>query len=231
MDFEKPSATAHCLVIDDDRELCALMSEYFAQHGFALDAEHDGGRGLVRAVQGQYDLVILDVMLPGLEGLSVLHQLRQRSAVPVIMLTARTALADRIAGFDAGADDYLSKPFGPAELIARIRAVLRRNRVALDFGGDVMEVNGVRIDPRSRAVSIDGVAIKITTVEFAVISHLARAAGRIVSRDELTTMLLGRGPHPFDRAIDVHIHHLRHKFGAARSIIKTVRGEGYAFCP
>jgi two-component system response regulator CpxR len=216
------------LVIDDDQELCALMCDYFTQQGFALDAEHDGGRGLSRAVDGGYDLVILDVMLPGLEGLSVLHQLRQRSAVPVIMLTARTALMDRIAGFDAGADDYLPKPFGPSELIARIRAVLRRS-TGRGSVVDPINLNGIHIDSRSRTVTVDDIAIDLTSVEFAILEHLARAAGRIVSRDELT-LLLGREGHPFDRAVDVHVHHLRRKIGSDRPVIRTVRGEGYLFC-
>lgn len=224
----RPAPRPRLLVIDDDQELCALMSDYFTQHGFALDAAHDGGRGLMRAVEGQYDLVILDVMLPGLEGLSVLHQLRQRSAVPVIMLTARTALVDRIAGFDAGADDYLPKPFGPAELIARIRAILRRSS-GRGHGVDAITLNGIRIDSHSRQVTVDDVAVDLTSVEFTVLEHLARAAGRIVSRDELTR-ILGREGHPFDRAVDVHVHHLRRKIGVDRPVIRTVRGEGYLFC-
>ncbi len=140
------------LLIDDDDELCELIREFFAARGIAVEAEHDGRRGLARALADEHDLVLLDVMLPGLEGFEVLRQVRRRSTVPIIMLTARTARADRVAGLDAGADDYLPKPFEPEELVARIRAVLRRSGRPGAGGPDSIEVNGVRLVPGTREV-------------------------------------------------------------------------------
>jgi two-component system, OmpR family, response regulator CpxR len=218
------------LVIDDDLELCALMKEFFAQHGLELDAEHDGLRGLARALEGRHQLVILDVMLPGLDGFDILRQLRRRSRVPVIMLTARTALEDRIVGLDEGADDYLPKPFGPGELLARLRAVLRRTGEADATRPAAFEVNGIRLDPATRQVWAGGQPIEVTAIEFTILERLARSAGRVVSRDELIALLHQREASPFDRSVDVHVHHLRRKLGD-RPVIKTIRGEGYLFCP
>src|SRR5689334_7893773 len=139
------------LLVDDDAELGSLMGEFFAQHGIDLTSEPDSRRGLSKALEGVYDLILLDVMMPGLDGFEILHQLRRRSQVPVIMLTARIAQADRIAGLEAGADDYLPKPFGPEELLARIRAVLRRTR-QLPLSPEQVEINGVRLNPATREV-------------------------------------------------------------------------------
>jgi two-component system response regulator CpxR len=219
------------LVVDDDIELCALMREFFAPHGFDLEAEHGGRRGLARALEGGYRLVILDVMLPGVDGFTLLEQLRRRTDVPVIMLTARTGIDDRIAGFEKGADDYLPKPFGPGELLARIRAVLRRTELGQSARAVAFEVNRIRLDPPSRRVWNDGIPTEVTAIEFDILECLARAVGRVVSRDELTAWLHQREATPFDRSVDVHIHHLRRKLGGDRTMIKTVRGEGYLFCP
>src|SRR5215467_1122378 len=145
------------LLVDDDAELGSLMVEFFAQHGFDLISESDPRRGLAKALDGDFDLVLLDVMMPGLDGFEILHQLRRRSQIPVIMLTARIAQADRIAGLEAGADDYLPKPFGPEELLARIRAVLRRARQMPAFPPDQVEINGVRLNPATREVWRGGV--------------------------------------------------------------------------
>ena len=219
------------LVIDDDVELCVLMREFFTRHGFDLEAEHDGRRGLARAIEGGYRMVVLDVMLPGMDGFTILGQLRQHTNVPVIMLTARTRLEDRIAGLEKGADDYLSKPFGPGELLARIRAILRRTTQGESAKTSAIEVNRIRLDSASRRVWNDGVPTEVTAIEFDILECLARAAGRVVSRDELITHLHRREATPFDRSVDVHIHHLRRKLGGHRRLIKTVRGEGYLFCP
>jgi two-component system response regulator CpxR len=218
------------LLIDDDVELCELMQEFFARREIHLEAAHDGRRGLARALNGGHDLLLLDLMLPGLDGFEVLRLVRRQSQVPVIMLTARTAQADRIAGLDAGADDYLPKPFGPEELLARVRAVLRRAGRA-PSPVDVLEVGGVRLVPAAREALCEGSGLALTTAEFDVLEFLVRAAGRVVSRDELTAALYHRRASPFDRALDVHVSNLRKKLGRHGSLIRTVRGVGYLFRP
>jgi two-component system response regulator CpxR len=219
------------LLIEDDQDLCALMRDYFVQHGFRVEAAHDGHRGLTRALEGDFELIILDVMLPVLDGFEVLRQLRKRSATPVIMLTARTARADRIAGLDAGADDYLPKPFEPEELLARIRAVLRRTGRS-ETPSQELAAGGVRLSPHSREAWYLGERLEITSIEFDVLELLVRAAGRTVSRDELAAAIFQRRSTPYDRSLDVHISHLRRKLERdARTPIRTVRGIGYQFAP
>jgi two-component system response regulator CpxR len=220
------------LLVDDDVELGEMMEEFFARRGIGLEAVHDGHRGLARARSGQHDLLLLDVMMPGLDGFDLLRQIRRSSPVPVIMLTARTGQADRVAGLEAGADDYLSKPFGPDELVARIRAVLRRTgrgQVAAT-PMEVLEVEGVQMIPRAREVRCAETTVNLTTTEYDVLEHLVRSAGRVVSRDELTGLLYHRRATPFDRALDVHVSHLRKKLGPHGELIRTVRGIGYLFC-
>ena len=217
------------LLVDDDVELCDLMREFFDDRGLALETAHDGRRGLARALGGGHDLVLLDIMMPGLDGVELLRQVRRQSAVPVIMLTARTAQADRVAGLDAGADDYLPKPFGPDELIARIRAVLRRAGRAKASAPEAFEASGVRVEPGARTAWCDGDRLDVTTIEFDVLETLIRAAGRVVSRDELSAVLYQRPASPFDRALDVHVSHLRKKLGRRGGVIRTVRGVGYQF--
>jgi two-component system, OmpR family, response regulator CpxR len=219
------------LLVDDDTELGSLMVEFFAQHGVELTSEADSRRGLSRALEGNYDLVLLDVMMPGLDGFQILHQLRRRSQVPVIMLTARIAQADRIAGLEAGADDYLPKPFGPEELLARIRAVLRRARRGQASPPDQVEINGVRLNPATRQVWQGAARIEVTSAEFDVLDVLMRSAGRVVSRDQLAAVLYQREATPFERSVDVHVSHLRKKLERKnRELIRTVRGVGYLFC-
>jgi two-component system response regulator CpxR len=217
------------LLVDDDVELCELMQEFFAQHGIRLESVHDGRWGLAHALGRTYDLLLLDVMMPGLDGFELLRLVRRQSQVPVIMLTARTAQADRVAGLDAGADDYLPKPFGPEELLARIRAVLRRTG-QLARPVDVVEIGGVKLVPSSRVAGCEGVVLDVTTNEYDILEYLMRAAGRIVTRDELTVALYRRRASPFDRALDVHISNLRKKLGSHGGLIRTVRGVGYLFC-
>jgi DNA-binding response OmpR family regulator len=218
------------LLVEDDAELCALMADFFSQHEFALEAAHDGRRGLLRALEGNFDLVILDGMLPALDGFEVLKQLRRRSHVPVIMLTARTEEHDRIAGLNAGADDYLPKPFGPEELLARIRAVLRRSGAMEPGKTQTLEIDGLTLDARSREVWAGTERIDVTSIEFDILDLLARSAGRIVSRDELTTALHQRESNPYERSLDVHISHLRKKLERGdMTPIRTVRGVGYMF--
>lgn len=215
--------------MDDDTDLCALMADFFSQHEFAIEAAHDGPRGLARALEGQYDLVILDVMLPVLDGFELLKQIRRRSSVPVILLTARTAQTDRIAGLDAGADDYLPKPFGPEELLARMRAVLRRAGQGT-APSQVAEAGGVRVDSQTREAWIEGATVDLTAIEFDILDFLVRSAGRVVSRNELAAVLYQRESTPYERSLDVHISHLRKKLEPGDRVqIRTVRGVGYLF--
>jgi two-component system response regulator CpxR len=216
------------LLIDDDAELCALLGEFLTREGFAVTCEHEGNRGLERAGQPGVDLVILDVMLPGLDGFEILRRLRSHSKVPVIMLTARGEDVDRIIGLEIGADDYLAKPFNPRELAARIRAVLRRYeaRPATPAAGRI-EVNGIVLDPASREVYSGGKSIELTTFEFDILEMLMRSAGSVLSRDALMENFYNRKATPFDRSIDMHISHLRKKLERGESIIKTIRGVGY----
>jgi two-component system response regulator CpxR len=216
------------LVIDDDTELASLLGEFLKREGFEPEFAYDGRTGLERALRGGYDLVVLDVMLPGLDGFEVLRRLRPASRVPVVMLTARGEDIDRIVGLELGADDYMPKPFNPRELAARIRAVLRRVEPRPQSGR--IEVNGVVLDPGTREVSCDGRKVDLTTIEFDILEQLMRAAGRVLSRDQLTEALYNRKSTPFDRAMDMHISHLRKKLECGgRVLIKTVRGVGYQF--
>lgn len=217
------------LLVDDDLELCALMREFLEPRGFECETAHTGPRGLASALEGRHDLVLLDGMLPGLDGFEVLRQLRLRSSVPVIMLTARTSQQDRVAGLDAGADDYIPKPFGPEEMVARIRAVLRRARPSAPAGSETYERAGLRLAPAAREAWLDGAALELTAVEFAILDLLLRAAGRVVTRDEIAAVLFQREASPFERSVDVHISHLRKKLGARRDDIVTIRGAGYQF--
>jgi two-component system response regulator CpxR len=219
------------LLVDDDAELCSLLEELLSREGFAIEMAHDGASGLERALQEPFDLIVLDVMLPGLDGFEVLRRLRKRSMVPVLMLTARGEDVDRIVGLELGADDYLPKPFNPRELVARIRAILRRIEAKAPAGSRRIEVNGIVLDPGSREVFRNGQRIDMTTLEFDILESLMRSAGRVVSRDELMESLYNRKATPFDRSIDMHISHLRKKLETeAGPVFKTIRGVGYQFC-
>jgi two-component system, OmpR family, response regulator CpxR len=218
------------LAIEDDADLGLLMRDYFAQHGFQVEAAHDGRVGLARALEGDYDLIILDVMLPVLDGFEVLRQLRKKRTTPVIMLTARTEAPDRIAGLNAGADDYLPKPFGPEELLARIRAVLRRAGHVDASHTAPIELGGLAVDPQTREVRYGGRVVETTSIEFDILELLVRSAGRTVTRDELSTVLHQRQATPYERSLDVHVSHLRKKLeGTGGCSIRTVRGAGYQF--
>jgi two-component system response regulator CpxR len=216
------------LLVDDDVELCGLLSEFLKREGFAVECVSDGTAGLERAAQPGIDLVVLDVMLPGLDGFEILRRLRAQSKVPVMMLTARGEDVDRIIGLEIGADDYLAKPFNPRELAARIRAILRRYeaRPAASVSSRI-EVNGIALDPASREVFSNGKAVELTTFEFDILEMLMRSAGRVLSRDALMENFYNRKATPFDRSIDMHISHLRKKLERGDFIIKTIRGVGY----
>lgn len=216
------------LVIDDDVELTGLLREFLLREGFETEFAHDGKTGLARAAAGAADLVVLDVMLPGMDGFEVLRRLRQTTRLPVVMLTARGEDVDRIVGLELGADDYMPKPFNPRELVARIRAVLRRVQPRAESGR--IEVNGVTLDPGTREVNCEGKSVELTTIEFDILELLMRAAGRVLSRDQIMEALYNRKAGPFDRAMDMHVSHLRKKLQCNdRELIKTVRGVGYQF--
>lgn len=217
------------LLVDDDVELCTLMSEYFTNQGYRIECAYDGARGLGEIIGGHFDLVVLDGMLPVLDGLEVLYQSRHVSPIPIIMLTARTQEKDRVAGLESGADDYLTKPFGPAELLARIRALLRRTGREQLYSEEIV-TGPVRLHARARRTWVDGHAVELTSVEFDILSLLVRSMGRVVSRNEIAAVIYHRGVTSCERAVDVHISHLRKKIQAdGRPLIQTVRGAGYLF--
>jgi DNA-binding response OmpR family regulator len=218
------------LIVDDDVELCRLLGERLSTEGFRLEAVHDGLRGLERVLSREHAFVILDLMLPGMGGLDVLRRVRAQSPVPVLILTARGEDVDRILGLEIGADDYLPKPFNPRELIARIRAILRRTSPAPERAAS-LTVSGIRLDPAAREAWADGKQLDLTSVEFTLLETLLRDAGHVVTREALTEMVLGRPLGAFDRVIDVHISNLRKKLNVAHTDdrIKAVRGSGYLF--
>ncbi|MEN0067136.1 MAG: response regulator transcription factor [Myxococcota bacterium] len=219
------------LVIDDDPGLRELLAEYLGSRGFDVHTAADGPSGLEAAQRPEFDAVILDVMLPGLDGIGVLRGLRATSQVPVIMLTARGDDVDRIVGLELGADDYLPKPFNARELVARLQAVLRRTHGPPPTSGQTLRAGGLVVDPDRRQVILDGVSIELTTTEFEILRVLVERAGRVVPRDRLMELARGEDYASFDRSVDVHISHLRRKLGEdsrTPRFIKTVRGVGYS---
>jgi two-component system response regulator CpxR len=225
-EYQKPLSL---LLVDDDTELCGMMQEFFVEAGHRLDCAHNGRDGLAAAVDGSYDLMILDFMLPVIDGLAVLQQLRRRKDLPVIMLTARVQQQDRILGLNTGADDYLPKPFDPDELLARIRAVLRRTDTARWKDSLALTIGDIRLNAATREAWMGDAAVELTAMEFDLLEMLMRSAGRVVSREEITVALFERAATPYDRFLDVHISHLRKKLEGGRSLIRTVRGVGYVF--
>lgn len=215
----------YVLIIDDDEELCSLMTEFLSTHGYAVRTAADGAKGVEMALSTTPDVIILDVMMPRLNGFDVLRHLRRQSQVPVLMLSARTAPEDRIQGLNVGADDYLQKPFVVGELLARIRAILRRRQPE---SRGTLQVGGLRIDVGSRRVWARAIELSLTATEFDLLDLLAATPGTIVSRDAIARALYGRDSTAYERAIDVHVSHLRKKIADAPDIrIKTVRGTGY----
>lgn len=219
---------ASILLVDDDVELCMLVREYLERAGHQVECVHNGRDGLARALTGEQELIILDGMLPALDGLEVLRQLRRRNSIPVIMLTARTQEEDRVTGLDSGADDYLPKPFSPSELSARIRAVLRRYRGANLAEPERLRCGSLELNPVTRVVRQSGEEIGLTEIEFQILELLMRSMGRVVSRDEISAVLYQRESTPYERGVDVHVSHLRKKIEAnGAQLIRTVRGVGY----
>jgi two-component system OmpR family response regulator len=218
------------LLVEDDARLATLTREYLGGHGVAVEIVSDGLRGLQEAQRGRWDVVLLDLMLPGLGGLEVCRELRARSDVPIIVLTARGEEADRVMGLELGADDYLAKPFSPRELLARIRAVTRRAKGRAGPTLKPVKVGGLVIDPSARRVTLRGKPIDLTAYEFALLHALAERAGRVLSRDRLMEFATGSAEESFDRSIDVHVSRLRAKLGddpKRPRLLKTVRGAGY----
>jgi two-component system response regulator CpxR len=227
------------LVIDDDAELCELLADYLKPEGFEVTSVHDGEQGLRLAVSdaGGFDLIVLDIMLPGMNGFEVLQRLRSSMDTPVLMLTARDEDVDRIVGLEMGADDYLPKPFNPRELIARARAILRRTKDWHEKEGsvsppEVITVGDIDLDTGTRVVRRGGERIELTSAEFGFLEILLRAAGHVVTREQLAEGVLGRPLTAYDRSVDVHLSSLRKKLGhkvGEIERIKTVRGAGYIY--
>ncbi len=222
------------LLVDDDVELTDMLAEYLTPEGFAVDVAHDGEEGARRALSGEFDAVVLDIMLPKLNGLDTLQRIRREVRTPVLMLTAKGDDVDRIIGLELGADDYLPKPCNPRELVARLRAILRRTGGAEGAAEAAGELHCGELVLRSaeRLAEWRGEALELTSTEFNLLEVLVRHAGRPVSKAELSERGLGRALARYDRSIDMHVSNLRRKLGDlpdGRSPIQTVRGIGYQF--
>jgi two-component system, OmpR family, response regulator len=225
---DAPLLTA--LLVEDDARLAALTREYLESHGMAVTLASDGRRGLAEALARRYDVVLLDLMLPEKHGLEVCRELRARSDVPIVVLTARGEEADRVMGLELGADDYLPKPFSPRELLARIHAVVRRARGQVGPSLERVQVGGLVLDPGAQRATYLGRELALTGYEFALLKALAERAGRILTREQLMEIAKGSAEESFDRSIDVHVSRLRHKLGddpRRPQLLKTVRGVGY----
>lgn len=226
-------AVDRILIIDDDVELCALVGRFLESEGFALDRAADASDGIALASSGSYVLIMLDVMMPDLNGFDVLRRIRTSSRTPVLMLTARGDTQDRVRGLELGADDYLPKPYDPSELVARIRAILRRSEPG--NGSRVsspLTVDDLELIASTRTVTRDGAPVDLTAVEFDLLKALMTAAGTVVKREDLVETVLGREFSPYDRSIDTHVCNLRKKIGVLKDgtdRIKGVRGTGYLY--
>jgi len=222
------------LVVEDDRKTADLVRLYLERAGYSVDVAHDGCAGLEKARQEEFDLIILDIMLPGMDGLSVCRKVRLESDVPVIMLTAKVTESDRLQGFDCGADDYVVKPFSPRELVARVQAILRRSSRDELFSGPAEVTWGkLTVDFRSAEARFGDTKLRLTPTEFRILAAMVREPGKVFSRGELIEKALGLDYRGFDRTLDVHILNLRRKLKAADTsaerCIKTVYGMGYKF--
>ncbi|HYD30063.1 MAG TPA: response regulator [Azospirillaceae bacterium] len=232
--------TPHLLVVDDDREIRSLLSQFLTRHGYRVSTAKDGPEMMKALEAGRIDLVILDLMLPGEDGLSLCRRLRAESTTPVIMLTAMGDETDRIVGLEMGADDYIAKPFSPRELLARVKAVLRRVSLAVAGGGPAVSgralvFDGWRLDMAKRELtSPDGVLVQLSAGEFDLLTAFAEHPQRVLTRDQLLDLTRGRAAAPFDRSIDVQVSRLRRKIEPdprEPTFIKTVRAGGYIFTP
>lgn len=222
------------LLVDDDMELTAMLSQYLMREGFGVATVQDGQAAVREAITGRHDIVVLDVMMPRMSGMEALRRIRGSTQVPILMLTARGDNVDRIVGLDMGADDYVSKPCTPAELVARLRAILRRserreNGATAQPPGPI-ETGHLVLTPDSRSATWHGKALELTGTQYSLLEVLARHAGTLVSKEEISLQSFGKPLTPFDRRIDVHISSIRHKLGArpdGQPWIQSVRGKGY----
>lgn len=223
------------LIVDDDEDLCELVSEYLTVEGFNVETVNDGAAGLEAALEDRHDLVILDVMLPKMNGFDVLRELRKSSGIPVLMLTARGEDMERIVGLEIGADDYLPKPFNPRELVARLRAILRRVDSASEAGLEAPEklrVGDLEMSTAARSARMAGEELNLTAVEYDLLAELLRSAGKVVKKEQLSREVLERDLSPFDRSLDMHISNIRKKLGehaSGKNRIKTIRSVGYIY--
>lgn len=231
--MNQAQSAANILIVDDDEELSEMLKDFLAPDHLNVTACLNGEDGLKLLAENQFDLLILDIMLPGMSGLDVLKSLRQRSDIPVIMLTARGDDIDRIIGLEFGADDYLAKPFNPRELVARIKAILRRASQTHQQP-EQRELGAIKLDPRTRRVTVGDVALRLTGTEFEILRCLLETPGEVVSKEQLNERALGRRLLPFDRSIDTHISNLRGKLeqaGTTNETIQNQRGVGYLLLP
>jgi two-component system response regulator RstA len=227
---DTPLITA--LLVEDDERLAGLTAEYLERHGMVVTVERDGQRGLEAARRGGFDVVLLDLMLPGRDGVEICQELRRESDVPIIMLTARGEEADRVLGLEIGADDYMQKPYSARELLARIRSVLRRARGRAGPRRQTVAVGELTLDPGAMNASLGGRVVDLTGYEFSLLLALVERAGQVLSRERLMDLARGNAEEAFDRSIDVHISRLRQKLGddpRRPRLIRTVRGAGYQF--
>jgi len=219
----------HILLIDDDAELSGMLTEYLAGEGFETTTVNNGEEGVSAAISDRFQAVILDVMMPGISGIDVLREIRHKSAVPVIMLTAKDSDIDRVVGLEMGADDYIAKPYYPRELVARLRAVLRRQAPETVKDPEAA-IPGLSFSRAKREASWQGQALELTATEFNMLGSLIEAGDSVMTKDDLSRDVLGRARAPYDRGIDVHISNLRRKLAAASAgalEIETIRGVGY----
>lgn len=222
----------HILIIEDDRRLAQLISEYLQSHGLVVRVETDGERGLREALRHRYDVILLDLGLPGRDGISVCQQLRGHSDIPILITTARGEEADKVLGLEVGADDYIAKPYSPRELLARIRAFTRRMRGQVGPRHAVLQVGGLCLEPEALQATLESSRLDLTSYEFALLYALASNAGQVLSRERLMELARGSSDDVFDRSVDVHISRLRQKLGDNSrpvKMIRTVRGAGYQF--
>ncbi|MEZ7892658.1 MAG: response regulator transcription factor [Candidatus Wallbacteria bacterium] len=225
------------LIIDDDIALCELLTEYFSSEGFQITAVHDGNSGVKTALSEEFDIIVLDVMLPELNGFEVLRSIRSKIDLPIIMLTAKGDDIDRIIGLEMGADDYLAKPFNPRELIARIRAIFRRTKsekeeLSTKNLSKKIIIGDIEMNISARVVKVNDEKIDITSIEFKILEYFLKNAGRLIPREELSSAALERELLPNDRTIDVHVSKLRKKLGNYNNgmeRIKTIRSVGYLY--
>ena len=229
-------AKPHLLIVDDDRDLCQLIARYLGDEGFLSTAVHTGRAGEKAAIEGGFQLIVLDVMLPDRKGFDVLRDLRTRITTPVLMLTAKGDDFDRIFGLELGADDYLTKPFNPRELVARISAILRRSgwqlKESVAQRPPVLTSGDLELDMGNRVVKRDGIEVKLTSAEFDLLRQFLDSAGKVLTREMLVERVLDRKLSPFDRSIDLHISNLRKKLGPQKDgteRVRSVRGSGYLY--